>query len=99
MFMIINHSHFIADSTHHFIKHQIPLQARKAAEGAADKLKLRKPNSQMGFLRQKADGTTSLSFLTGGDGVIPGTERDRPVTLGSLIGKVSSHESLASLAR
>ena len=43
----------------------------------------------MGFLRQKADGTTSLSFLTGGDGVIPGTERDRPVTLGSLIGKVS----------
>ena len=43
----------------------------------------------MGFLRQKSDGTTSLSFLTGGDGVLPGTERDRPVTLGSLIGKVS----------
>ena len=76
----------IVDSINQF--NQIPLQARKAAEGAADKLKLRKPNSQMGFLRQKADGTTSLSFLTGGDGVIPGTERDRPVTLGSLIGKV-----------
>ena len=64
-------------------------QARKAAEGAAQKLKLHKPKSQMGFLRQKSDGTTSLSFLTGGDGVLPGTERDRPVTLGSLIGKVS----------
>ena len=66
-----------------------PQQARKAAEGAAEKLKLHKPKSQMGFLRQKSDGTTSLSFLTGGDGVLPGTERDRPVTLGSLIGKVS----------
>ena len=64
-------------------------QARKAAEGAAEKLKLHKPKSQLGFLRQKSDGTTSLSFLTGGDGVLPGTERDRPVTLGSLIGKVS----------
>ena len=82
----MNKCSLIHDLTHQFIKH---LQARKAAEGAADKLKLRKPNSQMGFLRQKADGTTSLSFLTGGDGVIPGTERDRPVTLGSLIGKVS----------
>ena len=37
-----------------------PLQARKAAEGAAEKLKLHKPKSQMGFLRQKSDGTTSL---------------------------------------
>ena len=61
-------------------------QAKKAAEGAAEKLKLYKPNSQLGFLRQKKDGSTSLSFLTGNEGIVPGTERDRPVSLGSLIG-------------
>ncbi len=63
-------------------------QAKKAASGAADKLKLYKPKTQMGFLRQKPDGTTSLSFLTGSDGILPGTQKDRPVNLGSLIGKV-----------
>jgi len=42
----------------------------------------------MGFLRQKQDGSTSLKFLTGNVGVIPGTDNDRPVTLGKLIGKV-----------
>ena len=62
--------------------------ARNAAKAAKDKLTMRKPNSQMGFLRQKSDGSTSLSFLTGSDGVVPGTEKDRPVSLGELIGKV-----------
>lgn len=63
-------------------------QARQAAKGAAEKLQLYRPHSQMGFLRQKSDGSTSLSFLTGSAGVVPGTEKDRPVSLGSLIGKV-----------
>ena len=58
--------------------------------GAAEKLKKRKgPNgSHMGFLRQRPDGTTSLNIITGESGVIPGTEKDRPVLLGSLLGKV-----------
>lgn len=58
--------------------------------GAADKLRTRKGKngSHMGFLRQRPDGTTSLNIITGENGVIPGTEKDRPVLLGSLLGKV-----------
>lgn len=58
--------------------------------GAAEKLRTRRgPNgSKMGFLRQRPDGTTSLKIITGESGVIPGTEKDRPVLLGSLLGKV-----------
>merc|ERR1712141_793084 len=63
-------------------------QARMAAKGAANRLKIYKPNSNLGFIRQKSDGTTSLKFLTGGVGVVPGTDNDRPVMLGQLIGKV-----------
>lgn len=63
-------------------------QAKMAAKGAANRLKIYKPKSKMGFLRQKQDGSTSLRFLTGNAGVVPGTDNDRPVTLGHLIGKV-----------
>ena len=40
------------------------------------------------FQRKREDGSTSLAILTPGDGVIPGTERDRPVSLGALLGRV-----------
>ena len=63
-------------------------QAKMAAKGAANRLKIYKPKSNLGFLRQKSDGTTSLKFLTGSSGVVPGTDNDRPVMLGQLIGKV-----------
>ena len=63
-------------------------QAKMAAKGAANRLKIYKPKSKMGFLRQKPDGSTSLKFLTGNVGIIPGTDNDRPVSLGQLIGKV-----------
>lgn len=43
----------------------------------------------MGFLRQKKDGTTTLNILVGGDGVVPGTINERPVSLGVLTGKIS----------
>ena len=46
----------------------------------------------MGFLRQKKDGTTSLAILVGGDGIIPGTNQ-RPVLLGSLVGKLTEGTS------
>ena len=62
--------------------------AKMAAKGAANRLKIHKPKSNLGFLRQKSDGTTSLKFLTGSSGIVPGTENDRPVMLGQLIGKV-----------
>ncbi len=87
---------------------EILLQAKMAARGAANRLKIRKNNMpQMGFLRQKPDGTTSLQFLTGAAGVVPGTEKDRPVLLGQLIGKVKqgtgsvqeTREDLRNLAK
>jgi len=40
------------------------------------------------FPRKNKDGSTSLAILSPGFGIIPGTERDRPVSLGSLIGRV-----------
>lgn len=43
---------------------------------------------QMGFLRQREDGTTSLAILTPSTGVLPGT-REQPVSLGLLTGKLS----------
>jgi len=46
--------------------------------------------ASLGFLRLKPDGSTSLPILTPGDGVVPGTEKDRPVSLGNLIGKVKN---------
>ncbi|XP_075216213.1 bromodomain containing 7/9 isoform X1 [Lycorma delicatula] len=63
-------------------------QAQKAAQAAADKLSLKKPNTKMGFLRQKKDGSTSLAILVPGDGVNPETN-ERPVSLGQLVGKLS----------
>lgn len=42
----------------------------------------------MGFLRQKEDGTTTLAIIVPNDGIDPKT-KERPVSLGSLIGKLS----------
>jgi bromodomain-containing protein 7/9 len=64
-------------------------QAQRAARDAANRLKLHRPNSQMGFLSQKPDGTTSLSFLPGGSGVGV-AENDRPISLSALVGKVKT---------
>jgi len=46
--------------------------------------------ANLGFSRLKPDGSTSLPILTPGIGVVPGTDRDRPVSLGTLIGKVKN---------
>jgi len=40
------------------------------------------------FERKREDGSTSLAILTPGEGIIPGTEKDRPVTLGTFLGKI-----------
>ena len=61
-------------------------QAKEAARGAADRLRIYKAKSRMGFLRQRADGSTSLGFLTGGSGIL--STNERPVSLGALIGRV-----------
>lgn len=43
---------------------------------------------QMGFLRQKKDGTTTLAIIVPNDGIDEKT-RERPVLLGSLIGRLN----------
>jgi len=70
--------------------------ARDKAKRAQDKLKAKRPGSKMGFLRQRPDGTTSLTILTGEPGIVPGTEKDRPVSLGTLLGKVKQGTSSIS---
>ena len=49
--------------------------------------------ASLGFLRTMEDGSTSLPIIQPGTGVVEGTERDRPVSLGTLIGKVKSGTS------
>ena len=78
---------------------EIAAQARAAAKSAASRLSRRKPGTCMGFLRQQEDGTTSLSILTPGEGIVPGTERDRPVSLEALIGKVKDGTPLLEGAK
>jgi len=40
------------------------------------------------FERRRDDGSTSLAILAPGDGIVPGTERDRPVSMGTFLGKI-----------
>ncbi|KAJ9580096.1 hypothetical protein L9F63_004238 [Diploptera punctata] len=63
-------------------------QAQRAAQAAAERLTLKRPNTNLGFLRQQKDGSTSLSILVPGEGVTPGTN-ERPISLGLLTGKLT----------
>ncbi|XP_033754995.1 LOW QUALITY PROTEIN: bromodomain-containing protein 7-like [Pecten maximus] len=68
---------------------EILAQAKAAAKDAADILTLRKPESRFGFLRQRADGSTSLNIMNpDNDGTV--SETEKVVNLGSLIGKLTS---------
>lgn len=68
---------------------EVLARAQKAAREAKAKLQsTRRGGPNMGFLRQRKDGTTHLNILVGGDGVIPGTKK-RPVLLGQLTGKLT----------
>ncbi|XP_045123112.1 bromodomain-containing protein 7-like isoform X2 [Portunus trituberculatus] len=64
-------------------------QVQGAAIEAAEKLTLKRPSSTLGFLRQRGDGTTSLSFLTGCEGGGDAGSKDKPVSLGLLTGKLT----------
>lgn len=65
---------------------EILKQAQNAAKAASEKLAMK--NTKMGFLKQQNNGSTSLSILVPNDGINPETG-ERPVLLGSLIGKLS----------
>lgn len=65
---------------------QVLKQVQGAAKEAAKKL-AKKKTGCMGFLRQKKDNTTTLNIIIPNDGIIAGTN-ERPVLLGSLIGKL-----------
>lgn len=71
---------------------QILARAQHAAREAKAKLNAKTNAANMGFLRQRKDGSTYLNILLDGDGVIPGTKK-RPVLLGSLTGKLAEGTS------
>ncbi|KAF5292645.1 hypothetical protein FQR65_LT11197 [Abscondita terminalis] len=71
---------------------QILARAQSAAREVKARLNAKRNNSNLGFLRQRKDGSTFLNILVGGDGVIPGTKK-RPVLLGSLTGKIADGTS------
>lgn len=61
-------------------------EVQEASKIAAGKLTTRRCG-QMGYLKQKKDGTTTLNIIVPNDGAIAGTN-ERPIALGSLIGKL-----------
>nr|XP_053657171.1 bromodomain-containing protein 7-like isoform X2 [Cherax quadricarinatus] len=65
-------------------------QVQNASCEAAEKLTLKKP---LGFLRQRGDGTTTLSFLTGCEGNDPSL-KEKPVSLGLLTGKLTQGSAM-----
>ncbi|XP_056645348.1 bromodomain-containing protein 7 [Diorhabda sublineata] len=71
---------------------EILTKSQIAARTARAKLLMKRNSTNMGFLKQKKDGTTHLNILVGGDGVIPGTKK-RPILLGQLCGKLSEGTS------
>ncbi|KAF5291750.1 hypothetical protein FQA39_LY14238 [Lamprigera yunnana] len=71
---------------------QILARAQNAAREAKARLNAKHNSPNLGFLRQRKDGSTYLNILIGGSGVIPGTKK-RPVLLGSLTGKIAEGTS------
>jgi len=70
-----------------------PVKEKKRKRGLNTHNKPDKENqtteiSENMFERKREDGSTSLAILTPGEGIIPGTERDRPITLGNYMGKI-----------
>ncbi|XP_064111605.1 bromodomain-containing protein 7-like isoform X1 [Macrobrachium nipponense] len=68
-------------------------QVQTAACEASEKLTQKKPDSVLGFLRQRGDGTTTLSFLTGCEGNDP-TLKEKPISLGLLTGKLTQGSAM-----
>jgi len=61
---------------------------RKRSHNKPDKENQTTEPAENIFERKREDGSTSLAILTPGEGIIPGTEKDRPVTLGTFLGKI-----------
>ncbi|XP_037084818.1 bromodomain-containing protein 7-like [Pollicipes pollicipes] len=65
---------------------EILQQAQAAARRAAERLAARTTVPKLGFLRQRPDGSTSLSILTPAEGE---SGEEKPVSLGVLTGRLS----------
>ncbi|KAK7080242.1 Bromodomain containing protein 7 [Halocaridina rubra] len=68
-------------------------QVQTSSCEAAEKLTQKKPDSVLGFLRQRGDGTTTLSFLTGCEGNDPSL-KEKPISLGLLTGKLTQGSAM-----
>jgi len=61
---------------------------RKRSQNKPDKENQTTEPEETMFERKRDDGSTSLAILTPGEGIIPGTDKDRPITLGNFLGKI-----------
>ncbi|KAM7283800.1 bromodomain-containing protein 7 [Ixodes scapularis] len=66
---------------------EILIQAQKAAQAAAGKLTLKRPNSKFSFLRQMPDGSTTLAILNPDCGA--NGPKEMKVNLEMLVGKLA----------
>jgi len=70
----------------------VEIKKTKNKENRVKKKKVNKKPKKL-FERKVDDGSTSLAILTPGKGIVPGTERDRPVSLGAVVGRVKAGTS------
>jgi len=72
-------------------------QAKAAAKSAADKLVKRRVSAQMGYLKNRPDGSASLAIITpdhdSAASSNSSTRGEKPVTLAHLVGKVKNGTS------
>nr|CAD7458806.1 unnamed protein product [Timema tahoe] len=66
----------------------VKIEPEEEQEGGEDSQDTLEVKQEMGFLRQRKDGTTSLAIVVPNDGVTPGTN-ERPISLGVLCGKLT----------
>merc|ERR1712130_246988 len=71
-------------------------QTKAAAKGAAERLVRRRVSGQMGYLKNRPDGSASLAIITSDPDISAsgsGGRVEKPVTLAQLVGKVKNGTS------
>merc|ERR1712241_1352038 len=75
---------------------ELAAQTKAAAKGAAERLVRRRVSGQMGYLKNRSDGSASLAIITSDPGSSAsgsGVRVEKPVTLAQLVGKVKNGTS------
>lgn len=75
---------------------ELAAQTKAAAKGAAERLVRRRVSGQMGYLKNRSDGSASLAIITSdpdSSASGSGVRVEKPVTLAQLVGKVKNGTS------